>query len=87
MSFQGKTYDSGDLSNEERLAFLQTKLKHIQFMMKSKRKVKKKKKKGGSHSDQTMFQVATNVMFTQMSANKGFKLFGERAFAAMYKEL
>ena len=87
MSLKGKTYDSGDLPNEERLAFLQTKLKHIQLMMKSKRKVKKKKKKGGSHSDQTMFQVATNVMFTQMSANKGFKLFGERAFAAMYKEL
>ena len=31
-------------------------------------------------------QVAIDACFTQMSAKKGFKLFGESAFAAMYKE-
>ena len=30
---------------------------------------------------------AVKVMFTQMQATRGFKLFGERAVAAMIKEL
>ena len=30
--------------------------------------------------------VATNVMFTQISAHKGIKMFGERAVAALIKE-
>jgi len=32
------------------------------------------------------FQIATNVMFTQMSAKKGIKMFKERDVAAMLKE-
>ena len=32
-------------------------------------------------------RVATNVMFTQMQATTGFKFFGEKAVAAMFKEL
>ena len=33
------------------------------------------------------YEKALNVMFTQMSARKGIKLFGEQAIAAMFKEL
>jgi len=32
----------------------------------------------------TFMRRAVNVMFTQMSANKGMKMFGERAVAAMF---
>ena len=47
----------------------------------------------GSNVCHQMFNVgigydkALGVMFTQMSAQKGIKLFGERALAAMFKEL
>ena len=33
------------------------------------------------------YTTALNVMFVQMSAHKGIKLFGEKAIAAMFKEL
>ena len=33
-----------------------------------------------------LFNVATKVMFTQMSAKEGIKKFGERAIAALFKE-
>ena len=32
------------------------------------------------------YSKACDVMFTQMNAKKGIKLFGERAIAAMFKE-
>mmetsp|Transcript_42936 Transcript_42936/g.62919 ORF Transcript_42936/g.62919 Transcript_42936/m.62919 type:complete len:101 (-) Transcript_42936:1236-1538(-) len=34
-----------------------------------------------------IYGTCVNVMFTQMSAKRGFKLFGECAIAAMMKEL
>ena len=34
----------------------------------------------------TYMQAVSNVMFTQMHANKGIKLFYERSIAAMIKE-
>ena len=36
---------------------------------------------------QNSYEKALHVMFTQMSAHKGIKLFGQRAIAAMIKEL
>ena len=33
------------------------------------------------------YTKAVHVMFTQMSAQKGMKLFGKKAVAAMFKEL
>ena len=39
-----------------------------------------------SKTDHTYLQTATNVMFNQISAKKGIKLFKERAIAAIYKE-
>ena len=36
---------------------------------------------------ETAMKTATRVMFTQMGSSKGIKLFGERAVAAMTKEL
>ena len=33
------------------------------------------------------YEKALHVMFTQMSAQKGIKMFGEKAVAAMFKEL
>ena len=34
----------------------------------------------------TYYSLACDVMFTQMNAKKGIKLFGERAVASMFKE-
>ena len=34
----------------------------------------------------SVMKVATNVMFTQMSAKSGIKTFGEKAISAMVKE-
>ena len=42
-------------------------------------------KKQAEWSDKC-YRIAVNVMFTQMTAAKGIKLFGERAIAAMFKE-
>ena len=36
---------------------------------------------------ETSIKASVNLMFTQMQATRGFKLFGERAVAAMIKEL
>ena len=33
------------------------------------------------------YEKAVGVMFTQMSANRGIKIFGKRAVAAIFKEL
>ena len=33
------------------------------------------------------YEKAVGVMFTQMSANRGIKLFSQRAVAAIFKEL
>ena len=46
--------------------------------------LKKVLKKRGMTSN--IAQIATKVMFTQMSAKKGIKMFGEHAIAAMFKE-
>jgi hypothetical protein len=56
-----------------------THTKHRQFLM--------MKEKYDIHQDMDSYQsVAHDVMFTQMSAKKGIKLFGETAVAAMFKE-
>ena len=78
VKFGGKTYDTSDMDPKEKRSFLQKKMKHKMFMMKRQRTKPKQKK--------SFMQVAIDTCFTQMSAKKGFKLFGERAFAAMYKE-
>jgi hypothetical protein len=53
--------------------------KHRQFLM--------MKEKYNKANDFDNFQtIANSVMFTQMNAKKGIKLFGERAVAAMFKE-
>ena len=44
-------------------------------------------KKKNTFDVETSIKAAVNVMFTQMQATRGFKLFGERAVAAMIKEL
>ena len=36
---------------------------------------------------ETSIKASVNIMLTQMQATQGFKLFGERAVAAMIKEL
>ena len=36
---------------------------------------------------ETSIKASVNVFFTQMQATRGLKLFGERAVAAMIKEL
>jgi hypothetical protein len=57
--------------------------KQIQFLMKDQ-KVNDEK---DDFSIKTAMKTATRVMFTQMGASKGIKLFGERAVSAMTKEL
>ena len=37
-------------------------------------------------SQRTYMQMATDIIFTQMSANKGFKKYGQPAIAAIIKE-
>ena len=57
--------------------------KQVQFLMKEQEKHDVNKNvdvEAGMRSD-------TRVMFTQMGASKGIKLFGERAIAAIVKEL
>ena len=44
-------------------------------------------KKKNTFDVETSIKAAVNVMFTQMQATQGFKLFGERAVAAMIKKL
>ena len=44
-------------------------------------------KKKDTFDVETSIKAAVNVMFMQMQATRGFKLFGERAVAAMIKEL
>ena len=39
-----------------------------------------------SKTDHFYLQTATNVMFNQMSAKRGIKLFKERSIEVMYKE-
>ena len=80
-----KRHDDSNLDEKERQQFLQTKLHHQLYMKKCER-LPKKKVKENQHPC-TMFHTAVDVMFTQMSAKQGIKLFGEKAIAAMYKEL
>ena len=54
---------------------------NIQFFMTKKIKERAKKQQNDP------LQTAMKVMFTQMSATVGFKLFGEKAISAMIKEL
>ena len=42
-----------------------------------------KHKKRRTDENKDVMKVAVDCMFTQMSANKGIKEFGERAIAAM----
>ena len=58
--------------------------KNIQFLMDKKKHETKKK---NTFDVETSIKAAVNVMFTQMQSKQGFKLFGERAVAAMIKEL
>ena len=53
----------------------------VQFLM------KEHETKHKAYSRQTEMVAATKIMFTQMQASFGFKLFGEKAIAAMVKEL
>ena len=39
-----------------------------------------------SKTDHSYLQTATNVMFNQMSAKRGIKMFKERETSAMYKD-
>ena len=57
--------------------------KKIQFLM-SKEKEKDNKI---LFSFETGMKMATKAIFTQMQATTGFKIYGERAIAAMFKEL
>ena len=50
-------------------------------------KKKHETKKKNTFDVETPIKAAVNVMFTQMQATRGFKLFGERAVAATIKEL
>ena len=58
--------------------------KKEQFLMDEN---KHETKKNNTFDVETSIKAAVNVMFTQMQATRGFKLFGERAVAAMIKEL
>ena len=58
---------------------LYTHRKHRQFLM-------TKEKYDINKDMDTYYSLACDVMFTQMNAKKGIKLFGERAVAAMFKE-
>ena len=53
-------------------------VKHRQMLM--------QKMRNYTTTEEEYHQAAVDVMFTQMSAKKGMKLFGERAVAAMFKE-
>ena len=53
--------------------------RHRQFLM-------TKEKYDINQDMDTYYSIACDVMFTQMNAKKGIKLFGERAVAAMFKE-
>ena len=48
---------------------------------------KNKTEKKNTFDIETPIKASVNVMFTQMQATRGFKLFGERSVAAMIKEL
>ena len=71
----GKVYT--DYNNKMMLQRTQRKKKYALVQMLKKGKGRKK--------DEYM-AIATKVMFTQMTAKKGMKLFGEQAVAAMFKE-
>ena len=43
--------------------------------------------KNNTFDVETSIKSSVNVMFTKIQATRGFKLFGERAVAAMIKEL
>ena len=58
--------------------------KKIQFLMDEKKHETEKK---NIFDVETSIKASVNVMFTQMQATRGFNLFGERAVAAMIKEL
>ena len=58
--------------------------KKIQFLMYEKKHETEKK---NTFDVETSIKAYVNVMFTQMQATRGFKLFGERAVAVMIKEL
>ena len=58
--------------------------KKVQFLMDENKYETKKK---NTFDVETSIKSAVNVMFTQIQATQGFKLFGERAVAAMIKEL
>ena len=58
--------------------------KKMQFLMKKKNHETKKK---NTFDVETSIKVSVNVMFTQMQATRGFKLFGEHAVAATIKKL
>ena len=57
--------------------------KKVQFLISEK----KEELKQTLFSVQTGMAIATKCLFTQMQATTGFKLFGEKAIAAMFKEL
>ena len=50
-------------------------------------KKKHETKKKNTFDVETSIKASVNVMFTQMQATRGFKLFGERAVDAITKEL
>ena len=58
--------------------------KKIQFLMDKKKHETKTK---NNFDVETSLKASVNVMITQMQATRGFKLFGDRAVAAMIKEL
>ena len=58
--------------------------KKVQLLIDEKKHETKKK---NTLDVETSIKAAANVIFTQMQATRGFKLFGERAVAAMIKEL
>ena len=58
--------------------------KKLQLLMDEKKHETKKK---NTFYVETSIKAAVNVMVTHMQAIRGFKLFGERAVAAMIKEL
>ena len=57
--------------------------KKIQFLMSEERV----KDKTILFSVETGMKMATKAIFTQMQATTGFKMYGEEAIAAMFKEL
>lgn len=89
MAFDGKSYDQ---------ARLKVQFAQVKFRAQSKRWSKRKRihhatqllmkaKEGkGDGTIHEHLNVAMHVMFTQMSAKRGIKLFGEEAIAAIYKE-